>query len=159
MQSFEFQVVVNCPLEKVFSTYSDIEWWSNRNMFGAIRWVQGAPWEPGSRLRIETRVPIRTTVDQVVTAFERQQRVTYISHVLGMTCETRVSFVPVSRDQTAVNVGMQLVGTSSRAPGFAIEPVIEKATRDFFAELRRECEAAVRGGDAAASGGAQAPQT
>ena len=153
MQSFDFQIVVNCPLEKVFSIYQDVEWWSNRNMFGEIRWVQGSPWEVGSRLRIETRHPIRSTIDQVVTAFERKQRVSYISHVMGITCETRVTFIAVSAERTAVNVGMQLVGTLSRALGFAIEPAIEKATREFFADLQKECEAAARRGAPGGSSG------
>jgi hypothetical protein len=39
---------------------------------------------------------------------------------------------------------MQLIGTVSRALGFALEPAIEKSTRGFFEELRKECEAASR---------------
>jgi len=54
MQSFDFQVVLNCPLETVFSIYSDVDRGRNRNLFGDLRWVQGKPWEEGSRLRIET---------------------------------------------------------------------------------------------------------
>jgi len=129
----------------VFSIYVDVDRWCHRNLFGNIRWVQGKPWEAGSRLRIEILKPIRTTVDQVVQRFEANQSVSYISHVLGITCETRVSFIPVSSEQTAINVGMQLVGTLSRALGFAIEPAIEKSTKDFFEALRKECEASYGG--------------
>lgn len=145
VQSFDFQIVLDCPLPTVFAIYVDIERWCNRNLFGDIRWVQGKPWEPGSRLRIEVRTPIRTSVDQVVQRFEPLESVSYLSHVLGITCETRVSFIPVSPQQTAINVGMQLIGTVSRALGFALEPAIEKSTRGFFEELRKECEAASRG--------------
>jgi len=146
MQSFDFQVVLNCPLSTVFAIYVDIDRWCNRNLFGEIRWVQGRPWEPGSRLRIEVVKPIRTSVDQVVQRFEVNESVSYLSHVLGITCETRVTFIPVSAQQTAINVGMQLVGTVTRALGFAIEPVIAKSTKGFFEELRKECEAASRSG-------------
>jgi hypothetical protein len=142
MQSFEFQVTLNCPLETVFAIYCDIDRWRNRNVFGDIRWVKGKPWEEGSRLRIETRVPIRANVDQVVQRFEANRSVAYISHVLGVTCETYVTFTPVSPDETAINVSMQLVGAVSRALGFALEPAIEKATKGFFSDLRRECETA-----------------
>jgi hypothetical protein len=37
---------------------------------------------------------------------------------------------------------MTLVDTASRSLGFAIAPAIEKATRGFFEELRKECGAA-----------------
>ncbi|MGC1452194.1 MAG: hypothetical protein WA830_19355 [Candidatus Sulfotelmatobacter sp.] len=142
MQSFDFQVVLNCPLETVFAIYIDTDRWRNRNLFGDIRWVQGKPWEEGSRLRIETRVPIRSDVDQVVQHFRANDSVSYLSHVLGMTCETRVTFTTVSARETAINVSMQLVGTTSRSLGFALAPAITKATKGFFEDLRKECEAA-----------------
>ena len=144
MQSFEFQIVLDCPLETVFAIYIDTDRWRNRNLFGDIRWVQGLPWEVGSRLRIETRSPIRSTVDQVLQRFEPKESVCYLSHVLGMTCETRVTFTPVSVQRTALNVSMELVGRASRALGFALEPAIARATKGFFEELRKECEAAAR---------------
>lgn len=142
MHSFDFQLVLNCPLATVFALYVDTDRWCNRNMFGEIRWVQGVPWEPGSRLCIEVRHPIHTTVDQVVQRFEPNESVTYLSHVIGITCETRVNFVPASPQQTAINVSMQLVGTASRALGFALEPAIAKSTKGFFEELRKDCERA-----------------
>jgi hypothetical protein len=144
MQSFQFQVVLECPLETVFAVYTDIVRWRNRNIFGDIQWVQGKPWEEGSRLRIETRVPLRSSIDQVVQHFSPLESVSYISHVLGITAETRVTFQRVSNSQTTIYVGMQLVGTVSRSLGFAIEPVIAKATKGFFEELRRECEAEIK---------------
>lgn len=145
MQSFDFQVVLNCSLETVFSIYIDTERWRDRNEFGDIRWVQGRPWEVGSRLRVETQVPIRTTVDQVVQHFAPNESVSYLSHALGITCETRVTFTSVSVHETAVNVVVQLAGTASRALDFALAPVIAHATKGFFEELRKDCEAASRG--------------
>jgi hypothetical protein len=144
MQSFDFQIVLNCPLDTVFSIYVDVDRWRNRNVFGEIRWMQGKPWEEGSRLRIETLKPIRANVDQVVQHFAPKESVSYLSHVFGITCETRVIFTRVTVSQTAINVVMNLVGTPSRTLGFALAPAITKATRGFFEELRKECEAASR---------------
>ena len=45
---------------------------------------------------------------------------------------------------TAINVVMNLVGAPSRTLGFALAPAITKATKGFFEELRKECEAASR---------------
>ena len=146
MQSFEFQIVLNAPLKTVFAIYVDTDRWRNRNLFGDIRWVQGTPWEEGSRLRIETRSPIPSTIDQVVQHFEPHRKVVYLSHVFGITCETQVRFTPVSEKETAIHVGMHLVGATSRALGFALEPAITKATKGFFEELKRDCEWAAREG-------------
>jgi len=144
MQSFDFQIVLNCRLDTVFSIYVDVNRWRNGNVFGEIRWVHGKPWEEGSRLRIETLKPIRANVDQVVQHFAPKESVSYLSHVFGITCETRVIFTRVTVAQTAINVVMNLVGTPSRTLGFALAPAITKATKGFFEELRRECEAASR---------------
>jgi len=40
-----------------------------------------------------------------------------------------------------------MVGKLSRALGFAIEPVILKTTRQYFDDLRRDCEAAAKDSD------------
>ena len=144
MQSFRFEVVVRCPLELVFAIYTDIERWGNRSIFADIRWVKGSPWEEGSRLSIEIRVPFHSKVDQVVQHFVAHDSVSYLSHSLGITTETRIAFHRTSEVQTTIHVRMQMVGTVSRALGFAAEPVILKTSKQFFDDLRRECEAAAR---------------
>jgi hypothetical protein len=68
----------------------------NRNLFGDIRWVQGKLWEEGSYLHIEPPSPIRSTMDHVVQVFEPHRKVVYLSHVFGITWETRVTVTPVS---------------------------------------------------------------
>jgi len=142
MQFFEFEVGVRCPLAIVFAIYTDIEQWQNRSIFGEMRWVKGSPWAEGSRLSIETRSPFRSTVDQVVQHFRANESVSYLSHVLGLTIETWVTFHSDAASQTIIRVRMQIVGKVSRALGFAIEPVILKTTKRFFEDLCRECEAA-----------------
>jgi hypothetical protein len=82
MQSFDFQVILDAPLQTVFSIYVDVDRWRNRNIFGEIRWIHGAPWAEGSRLRIEIRIPIRSTVNQVVQHFTPNESVSYLSQVL-----------------------------------------------------------------------------
>jgi hypothetical protein len=140
MQSFDFQVVLNTPLERVFAIYVDVERWRNRNQFGEIRWVKGRPWAVGSRLHIEIQSPLRTSVEQVVQHFSRNESVSYLSELLGITCEMRVTFTVVSERQTAINVVMQLVGSASRSLDFALAPMIKGAVKGLFEELRKECE-------------------
>ncbi len=141
MQSFDFQVVVDCPLKEAFAIYVDVERWRNRNHFGEIWWAEGRPWQKGSRLRVETRTPIRAHVDQVVQQFTANESVSYRSELFGVTCETRVTFTSVSDKQSALNIVMEIVGAPP-ALTFALAPAITRATAGFFEELRRECAAA-----------------
>lgn len=144
MQSFEFEVAIDCRLEFVFAIYTDLERWRNRSIFGDIRWVKGTPWQEGSRLLVETRVPFHNKVDQVVLYCTPNDSVSYLSHVLGITTETRIKFRRISDGQSLILVQMQMVGKLSRTLGFAIEPVILKATKQYFDDLRRECEVAAK---------------
>lgn len=144
MQSFEFEVAVRAPLELTFSIYTDIERWRNRSVFGDIRWAKGAPWEEGSRLEVETRSPFPSKVDQVVQHFSANESVGYLSHVFGITTETQVTFVRVSEMETLMRIRMQLLGKVTRALGFAIEPTILKATKQFFRDFCWDCEQAAK---------------
>lgn len=140
MQSFDFQVVLDCPLTRAFAIYVDVERWRNRNHFGEIWWAEGRPWQKGSRLRVETRTPIRAHVDHIVEQFSANECVVYWSELFGVTCETRVTFTPVSDRQCAINIVMEIVGAPP-ALNFALAPAIAQATAGFFEELRRECAA------------------
>ena len=144
MQSFEFEVAIDCRPELVFAIYTDLDRWRNRSIFGDIRWVKGTPWQEGSRLLVETRVPFHNKVDQVVLHCTPNDSISYLSHVLGITTETRIKFRRISDGQSLILVQMQMVGKLSRTLGFGIEPVILKATKQYFDDLRRECEVAAK---------------
>jgi hypothetical protein len=142
MSTLDFNVVVNCPVETVFAIYTDIGRWRDRGIFGEIRWAHGDPWEEGSRLSLRTRILLPTTFEQTLNHFERNHYVGFSSQLYGVTCETRVAFSPVGDDQSAVHVTLIVGGKALRHLGFALEPVMEKATREFFEELKQECASA-----------------
>ena len=137
MRSFDFQVVLQGPLETVFHVYVDTDRWCNRNFVGDIRWVQGTPWQRGSRMR-RRDTPSHPEHDRA------GQNAVYLSHVFGMTCETSVTFTPVSVQETAFTPPCSWSGPLRAPLGFALAAAIKKATLDFFEELRRECEGASR---------------
>jgi hypothetical protein len=161
MQSSDFQVVLNCPLETFFPMDSDVDRWCNRNLFGDIRWVQGKPLEEASRLRIETRIPIRSTINQVVRPCTPNENVSYISHVFGMTCETRVILTAVSAHQTSINIVMHLVGTTRDRWDLHCHPPSRTPRRDFS----RNCEKSAKrpparpGNNSAEGSGRETPAT
>ena len=140
MGRFQILVTVDRPLAAVFAVYTDTDKWRWCSYILDARWVRGEPWVEESRIRIHTDGAIGSTVDQVLTAYEPNRRVDYISHFSGITLETRVTFRPLSDQQTEIRGEMEFVGTLSRIVGFAIEPAIERSTLQFFEDLKRECE-------------------
>lgn len=140
MGRFEFRVAIDRPLIDVFAVYTDIDNWKGSSFIADVRWVKGKPWVEESRMQIVTDGHIPATVDQVLMRFEPGRRADYISHVSGITIETRVLFRALSNRETEIEVQVEFVGTFSRIVGFAVEPAIERPTRQFFEDLKRLCE-------------------
>ena len=136
----ETRIAIDRPLAAVFAVYTQLDTWRWCSYIRNARWERGKPWEEESRLLIEIDEPVVGIVDQVLTRFEPQSRVDFISHFGGITLLTRLRFRAVSDRRTEIHVHMEFVGTFSRIAGFAIEPAIERNTRRFFDDLKKECE-------------------
>ncbi len=138
MGSSQIRVAVDRPLATVFAIYTQPDTWKWCSYIRSARWVRGRPWEEESRLSIE--VDDRTTVDQALMHFEPNRRVEFISHFAGITLETRMTFRAASEHETEIEVQLEFVGVFSRIAGFAIDKAIQRSTRKFFEDLKRECE-------------------
>jgi hypothetical protein len=144
MGAFEVRVSILRPLATVFAVYTDPNTFRWCSYIRSARWIRGQPWQEESRLEIETDDAIRVVVDQVLTGFEPRARVDFISHFSGITLITRMTFRAVSDQETEINGKMEFVGTFSRIAGFAVESAIERRTRQFFDDLKRECEQSIQ---------------
>jgi hypothetical protein len=141
MGSLEVRVAIDRPLADVFPIYIQPDTWRWCSFIRNVRWERN-PWEEESRMLIEINDSIAGVVDQVLTRFEPNARVDFISHFGGITLITRVTFRSVSDRETEIIAQMEFVGTFSRIAGFAIDGAIERSTRQFFEDLKRECEKA-----------------
>jgi hypothetical protein len=140
MGSFGVRLLILRPLAAVFAVYTQPEPWQWCSYMRNARWVRGSPWEEESRMAYETEHPVRAEIDQVITRFEPLSRIDFISHFSGVTLISRIRFRAVSDKETEISGQLEFVGTFSRIAGFAIGPVIEQRTREFLADLKRECE-------------------
>jgi len=135
----EVRVTIHCPLKTVFDRYTEADAFRWADIRVAT-WTHGKPWEVGSRMEIRLNDDFGVIVDQVVTHFETNRRVDFISHFGGMTMLSQVRFKSVADDQTEIHSQMEFVGKFSRVAGFAIGPAIEQGTKKFFEDLKRACE-------------------
>lgn len=140
MGRFEIRVAIDRPLADVFAVYTDLDTWKGSSVLIDARWVKGKPWAEDSRLLLLTDGKPPATVDQVLIRFEPERKADYISHVSGITIETRVRFRASSTHETEIEVQAEFVGTFSRIVSFAVEPALERSTRQFFEDLKRQCE-------------------
>jgi hypothetical protein len=66
--------------------------------------------------------------------------VDFITHTSGITLHSRVTFRAISESETEVKSQLEFVGVFSKIAGFAVGPVIERRSREFYDDLKRECE-------------------
>ena len=93
-----------------------------------------------SRLRIEPANSFGVIIDQVLTHFEANRRVDFISHFGGVTLLSQLHFRVLSDNSTEIRCELEFVGTFSRVAGFALGPAIERGAKPFYDDLKRECE-------------------
>lgn len=139
-QRFQFHFVLRSPLSHVFAVYADTDRWCHRGFANDVRWVQGNPWEEGSRMRIEVSNPVPAVIEQVLLHYEPKREIVYASHVLGVTLNTRVAFTSASENQTEIHVVVEVAGEPWPIFNFGIESAVAKTTRRFFEDLKRDCE-------------------
>ena len=135
----EIRLTIRCPLSEVFAIYTALDTWRWTNI-RSVRWTRGKPWEVDSRLEIEPDDSFGIVVDQVLTHFEPNRRVDFISHFGGITMQSQVHFRALAENLTEIQAQLEFVGTFSRVAGFAVGPAIEQGAQRFYDDLKRECE-------------------
>jgi hypothetical protein len=139
MERSEISVSINRPLSDVFAIYTQADLWSWTD-FRSARWKHGQPWELGSRLRVEPTDAYGIVVDQVLTHFEVNRLIGFISHFGGITMQSQTQFHPLSEALTEVISQSEFVGTFSRIASFPLRSAIELGARRFLDDLKCECE-------------------
>lgn len=106
-------LTINRPVTYVFAIYThpDTWYWSDLR---SVRWTRGKPWEVDSRLRIEPADNFGVIIDQVLTHFEANRRVDFISHFGGVTLLSQLHFRALSDNSTEIRCELEFVGTFSR---------------------------------------------
>jgi len=138
----EIRISIARPLAPVFAIYAHPDLW-NWASFQDSRWMSGKPWEVGSRMLIDPGNSFGIIVDQVVTHYEANRRVDYIAHFGGITMQSQVRFRALSENVTAIESELEFVGSFSRVAGYAVGSAIEQGARQFYEELKRECESKI----------------
>ena len=110
---FEYSVTVPVPVDEAFRAFQNLDRLLNRGIYQEAVWVEGQPWQAGSRLRYLLLKPVRTSISAVVAAISPPRSVDILNHALGVTAEQHVSFGPDLKGGTRIRLIMTLVGQST----------------------------------------------
>lgn len=121
----EYSVTVPAPVDAAFLAFLHLERLLHRGIYEEASWVEGVPWQVGSRLRYGILKPVPATVTAVVTSISLPRSISLLNHALGVTAEEHVSFGPDPSGDTRIRLTMDLVGKS---PGLSESAVHDAVT-------------------------------
>jgi len=145
----EHSVRVPVPPDVAFDAFCRLERLLQRGIYDEACWVEGKPWQVGSRIRYSVTTPIRVTISAVVTSCIPAQSVGLLNHALGITVEQYANFDRDTRGGTRVRMTMEFVGKSPELSDEAVHQTITFLTRDALDTMAALCE---QGGASLASG-------
>ena len=135
----EYSVTVAVPVDTAFQAFLDLERLLHRGIYDEASWVEGAPWQVGSRVRYVISQPVRAVVSGVVTAISPPRSISLINHALGITTEQHVSFGPDLKGGTRARMTMDLIGKSSELSEEAVLNAVTFVTRDALDTMAALC--------------------
>jgi hypothetical protein len=136
----EYSVTVPVPVDAAFKAFLDLERLLHRGIYSEASWVEGAPWQVGSRLRYVVVQPVQTTVSAVVTSISSPRAISLLNHALGVTGEQHVSFGPDLKGGARVRMTMNLVGKSTELSESALHDAVTFIVKDALDSMVALCQ-------------------
>ncbi|MGB8012786.1 MAG: SRPBCC family protein [Terriglobales bacterium] len=136
----EYSVTVPVPVDAAFRAFQDLERLLHRGIYDEASWVEGEPWQVGSRLRYVVVRPVQGTVSAVVTSISPPRAISLLNHSLGVTAEEHISFGPDLKGGTRIRITMNLVGKSTELSEAAIHEAVTYLVKDALDTVVARCQ-------------------
>jgi hypothetical protein len=136
----EYSVIVPVPVDAAFRAFRDLERLLHRGIYDEALWIEGDPWQVGSRLRYVIVRPVRATVSAVVTDVTPPHSISLLNHALGVTAEQHVYFDPDLKSGARVRMTMDFVGKSSELSESAFHEAVTFIVKDALDTMARLCQ-------------------
>lgn len=149
MSRFEYSVTTKASSSLAWLVFSDWHRWNTfANVYGEIRWRDGDPWEPGSRLQIEILRPVNAVIDHVITTCVPGKKVGWIDHAIGVAMAQWVTFEERPQEGTVIHTWGEVMHAGINIAGRTVEELLASFTRTWYESLRLACNHLVLpGGD------------
>jgi hypothetical protein len=136
----DYSVAVPVPVDAAFQAFQDLERLLHRGIYDEASWVEGKPWQVGSRIRYVIIRPVATSISAVVTSISPPRAVSLLNHALGVTAEQLVSFRPDLKGGTRIRMVMNLVGKSTELSESAVHDAVTFIVRDALDTVADLCQ-------------------
>lgn len=141
MSRFEYTVTTKASPALAWFVFSDLHRWNHfANVYGELRWRDGNPWEPGSRLQIELLRPVNAVIDHVITTCVPGKKVGWIDHAIGVALAQWVTFEERPFEGTRVHTWGEVIHRGISIGGRTVEELLASFTRTWYETFRIACD-------------------
>jgi hypothetical protein len=138
---FGYSIITKAAPHVAWSVFTDhARWPTYSDIYGDIRWVEGGPWQVGSRMLIEVLRPVQVHVHHRITACIPPHRVGWIDHALGTTIEQWAYFEPLPDGGTQVRTWAEFTGMARVIGGRPLRQILLDFTASWYERFRADCD-------------------
>jgi hypothetical protein len=119
----EYSVTIPVSVDTAFHAFQDFNRLLHRGIYEEASWIEGKPWEVGSRLRYVVIKPVQATISAVVNSSSPPRAISLLNHALGIVADQQVTFGPDLKGGTRVRMTLEFVGEPTELP----ESVVQEA--------------------------------
>jgi hypothetical protein len=137
----EHSVTAKCKPEHVWQKFQKLEewpWWNRA--IGQAKWIEGQPWQPGSRFMLELAYPKQMAFEPVVTENAAPQTVAWKGEGSGITGTMRFRFDAQADGSTLLKTEAEFSGWKTKFATDSIKQAIHKTFEEWLNALKTEAE-------------------
>jgi len=141
----EYSTTAKCRPDHIWKKFEHVEQWAWWNrVLGPCRWMNGNPWQKGSRFHMELVKPRRMTFQPVILECSPPNKVGWVGKGSGMTGEHWFSFELQPDGTTLMKQWEDFSGFSTLFLGDGMKQAIVAMYQDWFEALKFEAERLAR---------------
>jgi hypothetical protein len=131
----EYSVTIPVSVDAAFHAFQDLNRLLHRGIYEEASWIEGKPWEVGSRLRYVVIKPIQATISAVVNSLSPPRAISLLNHALGIVADQQVTFGPALKGGTRVRMTLDFVGEPTELPESVIREGVAFLAKDVLDTL------------------------
>jgi hypothetical protein len=136
----EVQVVVAAPIDRVWQALTDVERWPEyTRLLESSRWASGERWAFGSSLKAKITWPFPLTVTLVVTGFQPNAELRWVTHAIGMVIERWTRLTAQGSNTKIDSSAIYFAPSMPELPG-ELTDILPQFAERFFADFKSACE-------------------
>ena len=141
MYQFQYTVKTQASPMQAWEIYSNWRLWPRfANIYGELAWIEGRPWEVGSRLSVELLKPVHTTIDHLIICCEPAKELGWIDRCQGMTMSQWVEFTPLMNGGTKIHTWGDMTSPDMRVGAKTAKELLASFLETWYENYRMACD-------------------